>query len=144
MPPISRRVVLALLFAAGGLAGGGTLWSNRPEALVGKILAKRFPGVKISPDSISALTRDLELARYQALGRRVALEAGALAAGIVGVDVLSRWRLTATQFSHLERTIVTFFILGSDLLDVKDPKTDIVTYNALPVVCPNRFARYET
>jgi hypothetical protein len=57
---------------------------------------------------------------------------------------MTRWRLTATGFSQLERKIVTFLVLGSDLLDVKDPKTDIVTYNTFPEACPNRFARYET
>ena len=111
--------------------------------MIGEIWSRRFPGVRVDPTSIAALTRDIKAARFQTFGRRLALEGGARAAGIVGLDVLARWKLTATQFSQLERKVVTFFILGSDFLDVKDPKSDLVTYEAAPEVCPNRFAEYD-
>jgi hypothetical protein len=137
--------MLALLTAAGAaLAGGGAyLWTVGPDALIGKILNRRFPGVRINTVSIAALTRDIKAARFQTFGRRLALEGGARAAGIVGLDALSQWKLTATQFSQLERKVVTVFILGSDFLDVRDPKSDLVTYEAAPEVCPNRFAEYD-
>jgi hypothetical protein len=138
--------MLALLTAAGAaLAGGGGayLWTVGPDALIGKILNRRFPGVRINTASIAALTRDIKAARFQTFGRRLALEGGARAAGIVGLDALSQWKLTATQFSQLERKVVTVFILGSDFLDVRDPKSDLVTYEAAPEVCPNRFAEYD-
>jgi len=111
--------------------------------LIGRILNRRFPGVRTSPGSLAALTRDIKAARFQTFGRRLALEGGARAAGIVGLDALAQWKLTAPQFSQLERKVVTFFILGSDFLDVKDPKSDLVTYEAAPEVCPNRFAEYD-
>jgi hypothetical protein len=140
----SRRSILGLLTAVGAtVAGGVYFWKAGPESLVGKILARRFPGVRIDAASISALTRDVKDAKFQTLGRRLAFEGGARAAGIVGVDALARWKLTATPFSQLERKAVTFFILGSDFLDVRDPKSDLVTYVEAPLICPNRFAEYD-
>jgi hypothetical protein len=143
-PRPSRRTLLVLLAAAGAaLAGGGYLWTVGPEALIGKILARRFPDVKINATSIAALTRDIKAARFQTWARRLGLESGARAASIVGIDTLARWELTATQYSQLERKVLTFFILGSDFLDVRDPKSDLVTYGAMPEACPNRFAEYD-
>jgi hypothetical protein len=140
----SRRVMLAFLTAAGAAsAAGAYVWKAGPDALVGKILNRRFPDVKVSATSIAALTRDIKAARFQTFGRRLALEGGARAARIVGLDALAQWKLTATQFSQLERKVVTFFILGSDFLDIKDPKSELVTYEAVPEVCPNRFAEYD-
>jgi hypothetical protein len=140
----SRRKMLALLTAAGAAsAAGAYVWETGPEALIGKVLAYRFPDVKINAASIAALARDIKAARFQTFGRRFALESGSRAAGIVGVKKLARWELTAAQFSQLERKVITFFILGSDFLDVKDPKSDLVTYDAVPQVCPNRFAQYD-
>ncbi len=136
--------MLALLTAAGAASVAGTFaWKADPEALIGKIFSRRFPGVRVNATSIAALTRDIKAARFQTFGRRLALEGGARAAGIVGLDALAQWKLTATQFSQLERKVVTFFILGSDFLDVKDPKSDLVAYEAAPEVCPNRFAEYD-
>ena len=144
VPRPSRRAVLGLLTAAGAAsAAGAFVWKTGPEALVGKIVNRRFPGVKVNATSIAALARDIKAARFQTFGRRLALEGGARAASIVGLDALAQWKLTATQFSQLERKVVTFFILGSDFLDVKDPKSDLVTYEAAPEVCPNRFAEYD-
>ena len=111
--------------------------------MIGKILSRRFPGVRVDASSIAVLTGDIKAARFQTFGRRLALEGGARAAGIVGLDALAHWKLTAAQFSQLERKVVTFFILGSDFLDVRDPKSDLVTYVATPEVCPNRFAEYD-
>jgi hypothetical protein len=81
MRVVSRRVVLGLLSTAGAVAVG-VLWANRPEALVKKILAARFPGVVIAPAGIAVVTRDLKQARFQQLDRRIALEIGAWAAGV--------------------------------------------------------------
>jgi hypothetical protein len=140
----SRRSILGMLTAVGAaVAGGVYFWKAGPESLVGMILARRFPGVRIDAASIAALTRDVKDAKFQTLGRRLALEGGARAAGIVGVDALARWKLTAASFSQLERKAVTFFIIGSDFLDVKDPKSDRITYVEAPLVCPNRFAEYD-
>jgi hypothetical protein len=134
--------MLSLLTAAGA-ASATFAWQIGPEALVGKILSHRFPGVRVNATAIAALTRDIKASRFQTFGRRFALESGARAAGIFGLDVLARWKLTATQFSQLERKVVTFFILGSDFRAVKDPKSDVVTYESAPEVCPNCFAEYD-
>jgi hypothetical protein len=140
----SRRSVLGLLTAVGAaVAGGVYVWKTGPESLVGKILARRFPGLRIDAAGIAALTRDVKDAKFQTPGRRLALEGGARAAGIVGVDALARWKLTATSFSQLERKVITFFLLGSNFLDVSDPKSNPVTYVEAPLVCPNRFAEYD-
>jgi hypothetical protein len=141
---LSRRAILGMLTGLGAAVAGGTyFWTAGPESLIGKIIARRFPGVRIEAASIAALTRDIKDAKFQTLGRRLGLEGGARVAGIVGVDALARWKLTATTFSQLERKAITFFILGSDFLDVKDPKLDPVTYVEAPLVCPNRFAEYD-
>jgi hypothetical protein len=140
----SRRSVLGMLTALGAaVAGGVYFWKTDPESLVSKILDRRFPGMQIDAASILALTRDVKDAKFQTLGRRLALEGGARAAGFVGVDALARWKLTATSFSQLERKVITFFLLGSDFLDVGDPKLKPVTYVEAPLVCPNRFAEYD-
>jgi hypothetical protein len=145
MIAVSRRTMLALLSGAGAMSlGAGFLWLRRPETLIREIVANRFPGINISPGGIALLTRDLKQARFQEWGRRIALEAGALAAGVVGIDALARWRISAAQFSQLERKVVTFLVFGSDLLDLKDPKTELVTYTAMPEMCPNRFAQYDS
>ena len=141
---LSRRSALGMLTALGAaVAGGVYIWKTGPESLVGKILVRQFPGVRIDAASIAALTRDVKDAKFQTPGRRLALEGGARAAGIVGVDALARWKLTATSFSQLERKVITFFILGSNFLDVGDPKSNLVTYVEAPLVCPNRFAEYD-
>jgi hypothetical protein len=140
----SRRTVLGLFAAAGAvLAGGVYAIRTGPEALVGRILARQFPGVRIDATGIAALTRDVKQARFQTFGRRLALEGGARAAGIVGLEPLARWKWTASSFSQLERKVVTFFLLGSDFLDLKDPTAGLVTYVEAPLVCPNRFAEYD-
>jgi hypothetical protein len=143
MARFSRRVVLTLLTAAGAASATGVyFWNSKAEALIGKILDRQFPGVRVNAASIAALTGDVKAARFQTFGRRLALEFGARAAGVVGIDALAQWKMTASQFSQLERKVVTFFILGSDFLDVKDPRSNLVTYQAVPAVCPNRFAEY--
>jgi hypothetical protein len=144
-PRPSRRIMLGLLIAASAAsAGGAYLWTvGGPDALIGKILNRQFPGIRINAASIAALTRDIKAARFQTFGRRLALEGGARVAGVVGLDAFARWKLTATQFSQLERKLLTFFLLGSDFLDVRDPKSDLVTYEAVPQACPNRFAEYD-
>jgi len=143
MARLSRRVVLTLLTAAGATSAAGIyFWKRTPEALIGKILMRQFPGVNVNAASIAALTRDIKAARFQTFGRRLALEVGARAADVIGIDALAQWKKTAPQFSQLERKVVTSFILGSDFLDVKDPKSDLVTYDLTPEICPNRFAEY--
>jgi hypothetical protein len=140
----SRRTVLGLFAAAGAvLAGGVYAFRTGPEALVEKILARQFPGVRIDATALAALTRDVKEAKFQTFGRRLALESGARAAGIVGLDRLAQWKWTASSFSQLERKVVTLFILGSNFLDVGDPKADRVSYVEAPLVCPNRFAEYD-
>ena len=93
--------------------------------------------------SIAALKRDLILARFGSLRRRTALEGAAWAADIVGVDTLASWKMTAELFHHVERQVVTYFILGSNFLDTMEKKRDFVTYTETPEVCPNRFAEYD-
>jgi hypothetical protein len=144
MVSLSRRAVLVFMSAAGAVvAGGGLHLASGPESLFKKILSRRFPEVRMSQASIAALTSDLMQARFRAFGRRTAVEGGAWAASIFGIDVLANWERTAEPFLHLERQVITYFILGSDFLDVKDVKRDIVTYTATPEVCPNRFAEYD-
>jgi hypothetical protein len=143
-PHISRRIFVSLLTASGaGLMAGTYLWTSSVETLIGKIFAYRFPGVRVDAACISALTRDVKAAPSLTFGRRLALEAGARAAVVVGINSLARWKLTADQYYHLERRVTTFFILGSNFLDVKDPQSNIVTYSGMPYVCPNRFAEYD-
>jgi len=138
---LSRRLTLALLVAtAASTAAGAYLWTMGPEALIAKILDRRFPGVRIDAASIVALTRDIKLDRFQTFFRRLAFEGGARAANVIGIDALAHWKLTAEEFYHLERRVVTVFVLGSDFLDVRDPKSDLVTYTAVTEVCVNRFA----
>jgi len=127
----SRRTVLGLLAAAGAVVASGVY------------ALKTTPGVKIDAVGIAALTRDVKEAKFQTFGRRLALEGGARAAGFVGLDTLARGKWTAASFSQLERKVVTFFILGSNLLDLGDPRADLVTYVEAPLVCPNRFAEYD-
>jgi hypothetical protein len=143
MAALSRRTVLAFMAAAGALAAAGGLASG-PETLIRKILSRRFPDVRMNQASIAALTRDLMQARFQSFGRRTAVEGLARAVSVLGVDALANWKATAEPFQHLERQVVTYFVLGSDFLDVKDAKRDIVTYTATPEVCPNRFAEYDS
>jgi hypothetical protein len=131
--------------AAGAItAGGGWFLTSGPESLVKKILARRFPDLHVSQASIAALTSDLMRARFQGFGRRTAVEGGARIASIIGVDALAKWSRTAEPFHHVERQVVTYFILGSDFFDVKDSKRDIVTYSVASEVCPNRFANYDS
>jgi hypothetical protein len=131
--------------AAGAVtAGGGWFLTSGPDSLVKKILSRRFPDLHISQASIAALTSDLMRARFQGFGRRTAVEGGARVASVIGVDTLAKWGRTAELFHHVERQVVTYFILGSDFFDVKDSKRDIVTYSATSEACPNRFANYDS
>jgi len=140
-PHISRRIFVSLLTACG--ASLVYLWTSSLEALIGKIFAYRFPGVRVDAACISALTRDIKAASFLTFSRRLALEAGARVAVVVGTNSLAQWKLTAYQYYQLERKVTTYFILGSNFLDVKDPQSTIVTYSGVPDVCPNRFAEYD-
>ncbi len=144
MALLSRRAMLAFLSAGGVAAAGGFLLVSGPDSLIKKILSRRFPELRLSQASITALKNDLMPAHFRGLRRRTALEGAARAADIVGIDALAKWKLTAEQFHHLERQVITYFILGSDFLDVTDTKRDVVTYTATPEVCPNRFAEYDS
>jgi hypothetical protein len=143
-PRPSRRTLLALLTSVGAVSAGGIyFWRIVPDVLIAKILSRRLPGVRIDAVSIAALSGDVQRDRFHSFPRRLALESGALAANIVGIDALAQFKPTATQFAQLERVVITLFILGSDYLNVKDPKLDLVTYSAIPQVCPNPFAQYD-
>jgi hypothetical protein len=122
-------------------AGGAYLWSWGPESLVSRILSRRLPGVRIDSASISVLSRDLQT-EFQTLPRWVGLHGAAAAARVIGIDVLEKLR--PVEVNHLERKILTYFMLGSNFFDVKDPKTDLVTYYPPSWPCGNRFAEYDT
>jgi hypothetical protein len=142
-PRFSRRALLALLTAAGAVSAGGTyFWGIGPDALIGKILSHRMPGVRIDAASIAALSRDVQRDRFHSFPRKLALKSGALAADIFGIDALAHFQPTETQFAQLERVVITLFVFGSNFLNVKNPQ-DLVTYSALPDVCPNPFAQYD-
>lgn len=133
-----------MLTASGAsLAAGTFVWRSSLESLIGKIVAYRFPGIRIDDASIAALTRDIKAAPFVTFDRRLAIEAGARAAAIVGIHSLAQWKLIAYQYYQLERKVATFIILGSNYLDVKDLRSDVVSYRGVPDVCPNRFAEYD-
>jgi hypothetical protein len=139
----SRRSVVAMLIAVSAAsAGGAYFWTVGPDALIGKILNRRLPGVRIDAASFAALSRDV-LTDFQTVPRRLALEGASLAASIVGIDALAKFKLKAMEISHLERRVMTLFLLGSNFLHVKDPKSDPVTYYAPPWPCGNPFAEFD-
>jgi hypothetical protein len=141
---ISRRVFASLLAVSGvSLAAGTFVWRSSLESLIGKIVAYRFPGIKIDDASIAALTRDIKSAPFVTFDRRLAIEAGARVASIIGIESLAQWKSIAYQYYQLERKVATFLILGSNYLDLKDPGSETVTYRGVPDVCPNRFAEYD-
>jgi hypothetical protein len=142
--PLSRRNFLAFMAAVSAVSAGGVyLWARGPDALIGKILARRLPGVQIDKTSIAALSRDVQADRFRSFTRKIGLGSGAVAANIIGIDALARFKPTATQFTQLERVVITLFLFGSNYLTVKDPRVDLVTYSGLPDVCPNPFAQYD-
>jgi hypothetical protein len=137
----SRRSILAMLTALGAAsAGGAYLGMIGPDGLISKILSRRLPGVRIDPASIAVLSRDIQ-ADFQTVPRKVALHGTSVAANLVGMDALAKLR--PIEFNHLERKVLTFFMLGSNFMDVKDPKSDLVTYYPAPWPCGNRFAQYD-
>jgi hypothetical protein len=131
------------MFAALGAstAGGVYAWSSGPDALVRKILGRRLPGVRIDPASIAVLSRDIQ-GDFETLPRRLGLHGVAAAVRVIGIDTLAKFR--PVEVDHLERKVLTFFMLGSNYMDVKDPRMDLVTYYAQPWPCGNRFAEYDT
>jgi hypothetical protein len=140
----SRRGILALMSAGVLAATGSFLLVDGTESLIRKILARRFPGVQMSQASLAALQRDLILARFRNFRRRTALQAGAWAADAVGIESLATWKMTAELFHHVERQVVTYFLLGSDFLEMSKKGRYFVTYTQAPEVCPNRFAEYDS
>jgi hypothetical protein len=144
MTILSRRYFLAAVTAfATALGSGFYVWSQGSEFLIGQILARRLPGVRLDSASVKALSRDVLEDRFHSVGRKIALQGGVIAARVVGVDALSRLELTAAQFLQLERVVVTLFILGSDYLSLNNPKSDVATYQGIPDACPNPFAEYD-
>jgi hypothetical protein len=139
----SRRSVLTLLTAAGAAsAAGAYFWTKGPVNFIGEILQRQLPGLRTNAASIAALSSDVQAALFKTLDRRLGLEAGAFASSVVGVEALAHFKLTSTQFSRLERVVITFFILGSNYLDVKNPTTELVTYYTPSEVCPNPWAQF--
>jgi hypothetical protein len=112
----SRRGILGTLTAAGAAAAVGVyFWTIGTDALIGKILSRRMPGVRIDTVSIASLSRDVQATFSKTLVRRASLKGGALATRTVGIDALAHFKVTATEFSRLERIVLTFVILGSNL-----------------------------
>lgn len=144
MAGLSRRAVVGLMSAGAFAAGGSFLLADGTESLIREIVTRRFPGVKMSHASVAALKRDLVRAHFQSFRRGTALEAGGWAADIVGIEALAHWKMTAELFHHVERQVVTYFILGSDFLDVMAKNPAYVTYTGTPEACPNRFAEYDS
>jgi len=114
------------------------------EDFVGKVLARQLQGVRIDSAGIARLLRDLEVVTFKAQSRRLGLKTGAVIASIIGIDALARFKLTAKKFSQFERKVVTLFILGSNFLDVRDPKSEVVTYDPPTGICTNRFAQFDS
>jgi hypothetical protein len=146
----SRRSVLMFISAAGAAVAAASLsLIAGPESLIESILVKRILSrgstkLRMSQESLTALTADVMQAHFQSFSRKFAVKGGARVANIVGIDALAKWAITAELFQHFERQVITYFILGSDFLEVRDPKIDVVTYTATPDVCPNRFAQYDS
>ncbi len=120
-----------------------TIFRRISENFVGKILKRRFPGVVIDPASLAPILSDLEAITFKSKGRKFALVGGALAASIIGIQKLAEFSLTTAPFAQLERKVVTLFILSSNFLDVKNPKSERVTYKAAAGMPQNRFAEYD-
>jgi hypothetical protein len=140
----SRRAILGTLTAAcAASAVGAYLWTIGADALIGKILNRRLPGVRIDTVSIASLSRDVQATFSNTLVRRASLKGGALATRIAGIDALANFKLTAREFSRLERIVLTYFIFGSNFLDVEDPQLDMITYYRMPETCQNPFAEYD-
>jgi hypothetical protein len=100
----SRRAILGTLTAAcAASAVGAYLWTIGADALIGKILSRRLPGVRIDTVSIASLSRDVQAAFFKTLARRASLKGGALATRTVGIDALAHFKLTATEFSSGSR-----------------------------------------
>jgi hypothetical protein len=140
----SRRAILGTLTAAGAASAVGVyFWTIGADALIGKILSRRLPGVRIDTVSIASLSRDVQATFSNTLIRRASLKGGALASRIAGIDALANFKLTAREFSRLERIVLTYFIFGSNFLDVEDPQLDMITYYRMPETCQNPFAEYD-
>jgi hypothetical protein len=140
----SRRAILGTLTAAGAASAVGVyFWTIGADALIGKILSRRLPGVRIDTVSIASLSRDVQATFSNTLVRRASLKGGALATRIAGIDALANFKLTAREFSRLERIVLTYFIFGSNFLDVEDPQSDMITYYRMPETCQNPFAEYD-
>ena len=113
------------------------------EKFIGELLKRRFPGVVIDPASFAPLLSDLEVITFRSKGRKLGLACGALAASIIGIQAVAEFRLTTAPFAQLERKVVTLFILGSNFLDVKNPRAERVTYKEVDGMPPNRFSEYD-
>src|ERR1700730_15908940 len=117
MARLSRRNFLVSMAAACAFsAGAAYFWTRGADALVEAILVRRLPGVRIDKASIAALSRDIQADRFHSFARKFALGCGAFAASIVGIDAVSHFGLTSTQFAQLERLVITVFIFGSNYL----------------------------
>jgi hypothetical protein len=141
---LTRRAVFATLTGAATALGGIYYFEvGGKDDFIGKVLKRRLPGVHVEPTSTAALSRDIQASLFKTSFRRIALRGGGLAADVFGIDSIAEIAITAKEFQRLERIVVTFFILGSNFLDVDDPKKELVTYYAAPGVCPSRFAQYD-
>jgi hypothetical protein len=141
---LTRRAVFGALAGAATILGGICYFEiGGEDDLIVKVLKRRLPGVRVEPTSMAALSRDIQASLFKTSLRRIALRGGGLAADVIGIDSIAEIAITAKEFQRLERIVVTFFILGSNFLDVADPRTELVTYYAAPGVCPSRFAQYD-
>jgi hypothetical protein len=141
---LTRRAVFATLAGAATILGGICYFEiGEKDDLIARVLKRRLPGVRVEPASMAALSRDIQASLFKTSLRRIALRGGGLAADVIGIDSIAEIAITAKEFQRLERIVVTFFILGSNFLDVDDPKIKLVTYYAAPGVCPSRFAQYD-
>jgi hypothetical protein len=98
-----------------GVGGRGLSLDDRRGRSDRQNPERRLPGVRIDTVSIASLSRDVQAAFFKTLARRASLKGGALATRTVGIDALAHFKVTATEFSRLERIVLTFVILGSNL-----------------------------
>lgn len=148
LPSISRRNALLGMAAAGiGLTfiTGTTvlLREKNEQELLRNIIKRNMPSIKISDEDIVRLRDDIYKLEYNLPNDVRRKKFKLVSALAVFAEPKSFFELVglSNQLEVLERTVITYFILGSDFLDHEKLDGAKISYNGYEPTCGNPFMR---
>jgi hypothetical protein len=140
---INRRHFL-LGGAALAFGTSGSLWlmtrGSDSRTWIEAVVRKHLPAIDLDSESMSRFARSLA-ADTNFVSKRIelALKLDALAPAMVRLAPEVR-----DKIEHLERQVISEYLLGSNFFRVRDPRVQTIYFGAAQTACGNPFAVFRS